>query len=491
MNRFRRRTGRRNNLGQVLPMLALLMTILPLFVGMGIDMGFAYVTKANLAKAADAAAMVAISNYTPDCPTNSNCTAAQLATAVFKTNYGTPSRDAKPVAIQPLVFTVYPNTDTITGSECLGICVSISATATIKTFFIGILPQWQTMSVSNTSQALRNPVIMTLVLDRTGSMNNDGGAAALPPAVTDFVNNFDENIDQVGMVSFAADQTVNVPMTGSGFQSAVQNAANALKGNFNGPTFSQGGLQTGLCVETGTTNDTTNYPCSLTAPTAPANTTPINAVVFFTDGWANMIKDTLSGCPTYPNTGEIGGFDPRVIDPSGSDNIAYFPLPPNNNHYSVITNSCPAATFPSQNPQNPSQMSLDCNNCAITWNGQPDNKWIQGNVTNEALYRSVQTANALRAAGVYVYAIGLGSAVNNTFLYQIANDCENPATSPGQWPAAPQTPDPGLPTTCNTATLQGNAAFAPDCPGTGTQCQDELNAAFDYIRRKILYRLSQ
>jgi hypothetical protein len=217
-----------------------------------------------------------------------------------------------------------------------------------------------------------------------------------------------------------------------------------------------------------------------------------------------MIKTQLTGCPGYPNTGEIGGYDSPVVDSHSADAIGYYSLPVNSGSNSGVppllayfdpnnprndTNVCPTATFPSQNPNNSANMLLYCTNCSITWNGSPDTNWLQGNVTNEALYRSVQTANALRNAGVYVYAIGLGSAVNNTFLYQIANDCENPVSSPGQWPAATQTPDPGLPTTCNTGTLQGNAAFAPDCPGPS--CQAELNAAFDYIRRKILFRLSQ
>ena len=43
---------------------------------------------------------------------------------------------------------------------------------------------------------------MSLVLDKSGSMNLNGGSTALPPAVTNFITYFDEGIDNVADISF-------------------------------------------------------------------------------------------------------------------------------------------------------------------------------------------------------------------------------------------------------------------------------------------------
>ncbi len=48
--------------GQVLLLFALLLPLLILFIGFGIDFGFAYFTKAEISKAADAAALAGMRN---------------------------------------------------------------------------------------------------------------------------------------------------------------------------------------------------------------------------------------------------------------------------------------------------------------------------------------------------------------------------------------------------------------------------------------------
>ena len=70
--------------------------------------------------------------------------------------------------------------------------MNVSATTTINTFFARILPSLQTLTVSDTAQSTRANVMMTLVLDHSGSMNKNGGAQALPPAVIDFLSYFSD-----------------------------------------------------------------------------------------------------------------------------------------------------------------------------------------------------------------------------------------------------------------------------------------------------------
>ncbi len=57
MNIFRRHKSTSNERGQTLPMYALFLIIMLLFAGLAVDLGYAYVTRANISKAADAAAL--------------------------------------------------------------------------------------------------------------------------------------------------------------------------------------------------------------------------------------------------------------------------------------------------------------------------------------------------------------------------------------------------------------------------------------------------
>ena len=74
---------------------------------------------------------------------------------------------------------------------------AVSASAIINTFFIRVLPQWKTMNVSSSSQALRVRLIMMLVLDRSGSMRFNDGANALPGAVSSFIPYLRESFDEI------------------------------------------------------------------------------------------------------------------------------------------------------------------------------------------------------------------------------------------------------------------------------------------------------
>ena len=70
-------------------MFAVFLLVMILFVGMAIDLGYAYVTKANLSKAVDAAAlrgMLSISKGTAQ--------AANVAQSVFQANYRSSGRDS-------------------------------------------------------------------------------------------------------------------------------------------------------------------------------------------------------------------------------------------------------------------------------------------------------------------------------------------------------------------------------------------------------------
>jgi len=378
-----RRNHRRGERGQVLVLCAVCIVVLLLFIGLAVDFGFAYVAKARLGKAADAAALIG-ARYSAQGTTVSTA----LAQSAFAMNYGGAS------SVPPVINVAY--TSDPTGNTY----VNVNVTATIKTSFLGILPGDNSVAVSSNAQTKAAKVVMTLVLDRTGSMLGDGGAAALPSSVADFINYFDDTHDTVALVSFANNVTVDVPFptTGTGnFQQAIINAANAMP--FQGATWSEGGLQQAYTTET--------------AYTIPPATNPLRVVVFFTDGNANTIHQDMVTC-TSGN------------EPSGSWNVGGFD-----------DGATVGFLTPGTNPSSPSCQESDSHCCygpnstPGTFNSQVAGVPMPINWTNisgpsgDARYRAIAIANNMRAAGIAVYAIGLGSAtepVDASFLCQIAND---------------------------------------------------------------------
>jgi Flp pilus assembly protein TadG len=430
----------RSEHGQILVLLTVLIPLLIIFVGLSIDLGLAYVTKTTLSKSVDAAALAAMRNLN-----QGQSVAARDATNAFTVNYQTiPGLGTPPT----------PTVTWFTSSPCLAgnTCVSITATTTINTYFLGalgLLPgvgnSSKTTSISASATAQRNPLVMSLVLDRSGSMNNNGGATALPPAVTNFITYFDEGIDNVADISFSSVDTVDVPMTTS-FTSRIKSAVEGM--SFSGATFAQAGLQDGFAQ----------------VLTQPANPNIIRVVVFFTDGWANTnglptnvttpvastTHDVLNctGTVKAPSNTPMnyGGCAPLEAAAGWCSGI-FFMNPSNGN-----TTNCPnATTFPVQKPGGGNALTPDST--------------AQQNIANDATYRTEQLANVMRNGqnNITIYSIGLGDKINQAYLQDIAND-----------PAA-ATYDPTQPS--------GQAVFAPS--------SSQLNTVFQTIASKVLLRLSQ
>src|SRR5580700_6184862 len=87
---------------QIFMLFALSLPILILFLGLGVDLGFAFVTRAKLSKAVDSAALAAMRNIS-----QGQAQATAIAQSAFNTNYGSGSgRD-----FNPPVFNVAITTD--------------------------------------------------------------------------------------------------------------------------------------------------------------------------------------------------------------------------------------------------------------------------------------------------------------------------------------------------------------------------------------------
>jgi Flp pilus assembly protein TadG len=402
--------------GQILPLYALLLPLLLLFVGLGIDFGFAYLTKAQLAKASDAVSLAVMRNLG-----RGQTKASAIGQSEFALNY-----DANwgLNASAPTLSITY-------SSDQYGDpIVNVVATAKIKTFFIG-LAGFKTLTVANYSQATRPPVILSLVLDKSGSMPLNGGAAALPGSVQDFLGYFIEGTDRLGEISFESISTQDVAIS-QRFQTPIQNSVNRMA--FGGATFAQGGLLDAQTQVTGVSNPPPNA---------------VQVVVFFTDGWANSIQATVAGSKV-----NFGGCAPAEFAVGWCNGVSCWNAANGASIGGTVVGSTNTAvtcdgvkTF---TPQDTADL------------GKSATLTIQ-NIATEADYRAVQLANSMRAQGITVYSIGLGDKINQTYLQELAND-----------PASPQY-DATLPS--------GLAEFAPTA--------SELDTAFQTIASKILLRLTQ
>ena len=289
--------------GQSMVMFVLFMMMLILFVGLGIDLGFAYVTKANLSKAVDAACLSGIRSF-PSGTQN----ASDIASSIFKANYGKPGRDVG--SVNPhIVWGKDASNNTI---------LDVDASTTINTFFICVLPTWKTLSIKATGESTRMNVIMSLVLDWSGSMftpvQNGGSGGALggnlTRAVDTFIDNFDDNTDRAAMATFGSFAQVNVPMRYQ-FKAPIKNAEQNLTNL--GRTFSQGGLTNGFQ--------------QIQSVSLNPGEKVLRVIVFFTDGFANTFQDNFSGCgvrnlgQSDPFNNATGPWDYSFMNPSnGSGN---------------------------------------------------------------------------------------------------------------------------------------------------------------------------
>src|ERR1039458_944282 len=78
---------------------------------------------------------------------------------------------------------------------------------------------------------------MSIVLDRSGSMSSDGGGAAIQAGVPIFVNDFDDTLDSVALISFSSNATIDFAMSNH-FKTPITNAVKNM--NFVGGTFGSG-----------------------------------------------------------------------------------------------------------------------------------------------------------------------------------------------------------------------------------------------------------
>ena len=437
--------------GQMMSAFAVVMPLLALFAGFSLDTGLLYLTKVKLSNSVDAACMTGMKNLSLG-----QTTAAALATSMFNANFG---------ANPPTPSVTFP-TDASGNQQ-----VEVTATAYVNTLFMEYLSQWTSVPVSATAVSTRGKLVMTLVLDRSGSMSSNGGGAALQYAVPSFISNFSDATDEVAMVSFSENATVDFAMNYT-FKAQITSKVGSM--SFAGGTFGTGaGTQPVASTSMGPPLSLAQLQNDGVAILPGQNV--VKVVVYFTDGLMNTVQDNFHCGGTSNNTLTLinyGGFD------SGTQVDTFDPTSP-----TTVWDTYSGGTGGFKYSTGSSICKDSSGNIVTTF---PSQKWgIQksfdqtNTVTPEAEYRAVQTAIAMRTESpvpTYIFSIGMGTGVSSTtqaFLAQLANDPSYTATYVTGQPA-------------------GLFFYIPSCSGTYlATCKTQLNTAFQTIAAKVLLRLTQ
>jgi Flp pilus assembly protein TadG len=456
--------------GQILVWFALSLGIFLLFAALAVDMGMIYFTKAKLCNAVDGAVLTAAKNYSSLGETTSQTIGAD----VFQANFGS--------SAPTLTWTWCTGTPACNGV----ISAQLHASTSYHTAFMQYLPQWTYWTIGDTATAQRSTLVMDIVLDRSGSMGNDGGMTALKSAVPQFVGSFSNGTDYIGMISFASHSSIDVAITQQ-FLTPIDNAVSALSAN--GGTF-------GTAAGSGTVYSSTNGPpmsmadSQLGSVTLPSGAPEVKVMVYFTDGLMNTLQDQFM-CPTTTLM-NYGGADPNGPDEGGGSLapptyvVSLDPGSENWQYCMDVSGGCNSSTY----------LPQYLNGQMCTYNGQqgmfPSQQFgtlqqiTRANVTAEADWRAKYTASQMRKESIptYIYTIGLGTAVSNdvctkALLATIANDPIAPTYKGNNCPQGQY----------DSTQTQGQFYIVPNCPGT--QCTEELNLAFQSIYTKVALRLTQ
>src|ERR1700730_7094367 len=200
MTRHGRGSDLSSEKGFALAYMAAVIAGLLIFTGLATDSGRAYLVKAQLSKAVDAAALGAARNLGGGDPQGE---ATRIFHANFPSGYmGTTSAD--PTAAAGFFGLT---TDAVTFSTV----ITIHASTILPTTFMRLV-NVQQVPVGAIGQATRRMVDLSLVLDVSSSIGAQWGA--VHDSAVAFVNSFDQLHDRISLLTFSDGAKVLDPMPG-------------------------------------------------------------------------------------------------------------------------------------------------------------------------------------------------------------------------------------------------------------------------------------
>ena len=332
-------------------------------------------------------------------------------------------------------------------------------------------------------------IVISLLVDRSGSEASSGGGAALQAAIPQFLQYFTQGADYVSLVSYASSSSVDVPIT-TQFITPIDNAVASM--TFIGGNFGAGaGTNPIYSTSYGPPLSMADYQNNSVTP--PPGSAEFKAVVYFTDELMNTIQDQFSCTNLGASLYNYGGYAPSE---GQEDNLYdFFNAANNNSNYQSMSGN-DLSWWYANNGDNGGTGS--CNQqqggghgtCGYypPWNTTTACQGVTGfysqeyqaienfswaNITAEAQWRTLYTATQMRSESpvpTYVYVVGVGSNIvgsetTEAFLATLAND----PNGPSEYPGAEYNPE--LPA--------GLFLIVPNCPSGA--CTNELEALFQTI----------
>ena len=403
-----------NQRGTVLVTFTLLLMVLLGFVALAIEVGDWYVTRAELSKAVDAAALAGATNIaSPNL--NLVALAQDFGDANFAPGYiGTPVSGGGAAS-----YAATATTDqmTVTGS--------VSAVGLIASLF-GVT----TIPISSTGAAQKNEVEIMLIFDCSGSMAGTP-ISNLKTAATNFLSYFEpsQSEDMMGLVTFATAATVKVPLE-TNFASAIQSVINSLSANGgtnSADAVADAGAQ--LPVQTGTPNAdwkqqfivffTDGEPTCFTSTFKHANASANYVVCTSTQG-TNQWYDVYPYLAD-PTTGKFGNVNP-VQTGLGQNESTCVVKQGMTTTYSTSW-ATPFAAYPPATYAPAPDPYTTAGYCDIPQGNPGPRTTLATYVHNVAEQMALNNGASLKARGVMIYTIGLegDGGIDTTFLSNLSS----------------------------------------------------------------------
>ena len=260
--------SREKGVSLILGVISLVM-IIPM-LGLSVDAGILYASKARLQSAVDGASLAAARALNlGQTIQEQTANAQQNAVNWFYANF--PAGNWSTSSTQMTTSSVTVTTGTNVRS------ISVTASSNVPTYFM----KWfniNSTTISAIGTASRRDVVIMMVMDRSGSMNSNNGCSNMRSAAKIFTGQFAAGRDMIGMVEFGDTAWVDSSPT-TDFQTVLGYTNNSGSGS-------------GL-IDTINCNDNTNTPQALSLgynELYKANLPgAFNILMFFTDGIPNSM----------------------------------------------------------------------------------------------------------------------------------------------------------------------------------------------------------
>ncbi len=261
------RSNREQGIALILTSLATV--FLSLFAGLAVDATLLMVVEGRLSAAVDAAALGAGRSLNlGSTPAEANTYAAQAGQAFFMANFPQGYMGVAPFTPSSAVTSTF----SLGANGVVNIAVSASISAPV--YFMR-LAGFTAAPLTATGTASRRGLVMMMVLDISGSMNNYYNGSTACQAMVQAASNFAQNFsayDTLGLVAFESIAHLKYPISSNWkVGNALVNEINAL-----------------AC--TGSTNTTAALNLAYSQIKSVGLPLALNAIVLFTDGMPNSIS---------------------------------------------------------------------------------------------------------------------------------------------------------------------------------------------------------